>query len=431
MAGKDWNNLGSDLNRIIEDAVHMGNFGRLNENINDTIRRAFRTFDGGEFRSGDGWDFDLSGKAQDNRPGKTQNEQRNQYDQRRRPEAGATGQTSGPHTRGAYAGMKPAYGSPRMGNAFFAGSGKRKSGSIIMLIIGIILAAVSVIPLGIFLIGGLLLSDSFGYAAAVVCAVLVAAGVIFIVKGGAGLKLSGRFEQYIRVLDGKEYGDIKMLAAYCHRPEDEILKDIRKMMHRPWFLQGHLDQGEKCLMVSDDAYEQYLETIRTAKLREEENRKKQQEEAKRNGGLTPEVRAILQKGNEYIESIRRSNDAIPGEEISEKIYRMEQLVRKIFQQTEAHPENARDLRKLMEYYLPMTVKLLKAYEELDAQPVQGENIVNSKKEIENTLDTLNIAFEKLLDNLFRDTAWDVSSDISVLQTMLAQEGLTEDGFSKQ
>ena len=36
--------------------------------------------------------------------------------------------------------------------------------------------------------------------------------------------------------------------------------------------------------------------------------------------------------------------------------------------------------------------------------------------------------EKLLDALFQDTAWDLSSDISVLETMLAQEGLTEDGL---
>lgn len=64
------------------------------------------------------------------------------------------------------------------------------------------------------------------------------------------------------------------------------------------------------------------------------------------------------------------------------------------------------------------------------QPVQGENITASKKEIEETIDTLNIAFEKLLDSIFRDTAWDVSTDISVLHTVLAQEGLTEDDFEK-
>ncbi|MBR2999520.1 MAG: hypothetical protein IKF39_00855, partial [Oscillospiraceae bacterium] len=37
--------------------------------------------------------------------------------------------------------------------------------------------------------------------------------------------------------------------------------------------------------------------------------------------------------------------------------------------------------------------------------------------------------EKLLDSIFQDTAWDISSDISVLNTMLAQEGLKEDDFS--
>ena len=107
---------------------------------------------------------------------------------------------------------------------------------------------------------------------------------------------------------------------------------------------------------------------------------------------------------------------------------METLVDRIFDRVEQKPDTVDDIRKLMEYYLPTTIKLLEAYEELDAQPVQGENIISSKQEIEKTMDTLNTAFEKLLDELFQDTAWDLSSDISVLNTMLAQEGLTEDGL---
>ena len=85
----------------------------------------------------------------------------------------------------------------------------------------------------------------------------------------------------------------------------------------------------------------------------------------------------------------------------------------------------------MNYYLPVTIKLLDAYEDMDRQPVQGENIRSSKKEIEDTLDTLNSAFEKLLDSVFKDVAWDVSSDISVLNTVLAQEGLKEDDFTRR
>ena len=39
----------------------------------------------------------------------------------------------------------------------------------------------------------------------------------------------------------------------------------------------------------------------------------------------------------------------------------------------------------------------------------------------------NDAFEKLLDSLFEDVAWDISSDISVMKTMMAQDGLTRHG----
>ena len=131
------------------------------------------------------------------------------------------------------------------------------------------------------------------------------------------------------------------------------------------------------------------------------------------------MQKIIDQGGAFIRKIHECNEAIPGEEISAKIDRVEE-----------NPQSVSDIRKLMEYYLPTTIKLLEAYEQLDRQPVDGENIQTAKREIEATLDTLNTAFEKLLDDLFQDTMWDVSSDISVLNTMLAQEGLKEDGMKK-
>ena len=193
-------------------------------------------------------------------------------------------------------------------------------------------------------------------------------------------------------------------------------------------------------MISHKAYRQYTDLMNRVEMEEREKKQKAREEeaqrkaqeaaAQENQKLPPKVREAIQAGEEYIRKIRACNDAIPGEEISAKISRIEMLVDRIFDRVEQNPASVSDLRRMMEYYLPTTVKLLEAYEDLDSQPVQGENIISSKKEIEKTLDTLNVAFEKLLDSLFQDTAWDVSSDISVLHTMLAQEGLTEDGLKK-
>ena len=192
-------------------------------------------------------------------------------------------------------------------------------------------------------------------------------------------------------------------------------------------LEGHMDRQETCLITSNETFRQYEETQKQLELKKAQEIQKASQKKK----VSPEVQEVLDKGNEYLEKIRRSNDAIPGEEISAKISRMEQIVQQIFIRAEEHPEIIPDLKRLMNYYLPMTVKLLNAYEDMDKQPVQGENIKSSKKEIEETLDTLNEAFGKLLDSVFQDTAWDVSSDISVLHTVLAQEGLTDNDFTKQ
>ena len=45
------------------------------------------------------------------------------------------------------------------------------------------------------------------------------------------------------------------------------------------------------------------------------------------------------------------------------------------------------------------------------------------------MDTINNAFENLLDSLFEDVAWDISSDISVMKMMMEQDGLTENSIN--
>lgn len=151
---------------------------------------------------------------------------------------------------------------------------------------------------------------------------------------------------------------------------------------------------------------------------------------KETSDLPPKCREIVEEGRTYIRHIHMCNEKIPGEEMSAKLDRLELVITRIFYEAEKNPEAADDLKKMMSYYLPTTRKLLDAYCEMDEQPIAGQNIETTKKEIETTLDTLNEAFENLLDSLFEEKAWDISSDISVLHTMLAQEGLTGDDFAR-
>lgn len=265
-----------------------------------------------------------------------------------------------------------------------------------------------------------------------VLGLFTAGSAVMLGKGISLLKRSRRFKHYVQKLGKRDYCSIEELAEVSGKSEKFVRKDVSRMIRRKLFRHGHLDKQGSCLMVTDQAYAQYQETQKDLERRQAEEKKIQEEREAvlKNEKLSEEAKKVIQEGNAYLDQIKKSNEAIPGEEISRKISRMEVIIGKIFDRVEEHPELISDLRRFMDYYLPTTVKLLNAYEDMDSQPVQGPNIQKSKKEIEDTLDTINQAFEKLLDSFFKDTAWDISSDISVLQTMLAQEGLTKGAFER-
>ena len=123
--------------------------------------------------------------------------------------------------------------------------------------------------------------------------------------------------------------------------------------------------------------------------------------------------------------LKQLNDDILDEEVSRKIDRIAMLTGDIYAFVSLNPERAGEVRKFMNYYLPTTMKLLTSYSMLEHQSYQGDNIVNARRDIEKILDTLVHAFEKQLDQLFATDAVDISSDIQVLETMMAKDGLSE------
>ncbi|MBR2309918.1 MAG: 5-bromo-4-chloroindolyl phosphate hydrolysis family protein [Oscillospiraceae bacterium] len=313
---------------------------------------------------------------------------------------------------------------------YYAPTGGKTALNIVKIVGGSLIAIVSAslftasAVIGLFLTGEALLPA--------IAVPLLAVGALLIGNGVSGLKRINRFKRYRKLLGQKTYCSLEKLARGIGQSVKSVRRDVRKLLADGYFPEGHLDKEESNLIITEETY-QLFERSRLQLEQSQQEAKQVAKEAKQKKNVSsqlPQVQEVLDKGNAFIAEIRRCNDLIPGFEISEKISRIELIVQRIFERAASHPEIIPDLKKMMDYYLPMTVKLLNAYADMDAQPVQGETIRASKREIEQTLDTLNLAFEKLLDSVFEDTALDVSSDISVLQTLLAQEGLTEDGLGQ-
>ena len=291
-------------------------------------------------------------------------------------------------------------------------------GKIIGGVFGLIIGA----PILLGALGGLIAGGiTGGVVTGLLAGAIITAGSAYaVLTGKKDKELVRRYYQYAQAVGDAEYIEISKLAKMTGRTKQEVLSDIKALMDKGLLTEAWLDEKETTLILTEEVYDQY----QTIRAQSERMRAEAEKEQAADSDLPENAREIIKEGRDYIETIHRFNDEIPGVEMSDKLYRLESTMDRIVEQVRKQPESASELRKLMSYYLPTTVKLLNAYKELDKQTVNGENITKTKKEIEDALDTINSAFENRLDSMFQNMAWDVSSDISVMQTMFAQDGLT-------
>ena len=155
------------------------------------------------------------------------------------------------------------------------------------------------------------------------------------------------------------------------------------------------------------------------------------EEKKPEPPKDPEVQKLLQERERALSEMRRLNDSIKDEKISAQIDHLEEVTGKIIDQVVAQPKKRSQIRRFLDYYLPTTLKLLNAYDRMAAAGVDGENISVTKEKIEDMMDAIVKAFDKQLDGLFGEEALDVSTDITVMETLLAREGLAGGQISEE
>lgn len=408
MPKNDWNQLGNDIKNIVQDAIETGDYGRLNRDLGVTLENALGNMATSVKDAAIKNLNHFSGSQQ------TANQRRTVSPERQRQEQNMRGY------------KKKLVKEAREKFALYVNTSTPRALGILFTTLGIALVGMFGVTAATLGIAGIFIdavANKMQRGMFVFIAAIVASGALGI-YGNTLRKKVNRFRSYVRTLNGKTYVKIEELARGVRKSPKFVKRDLKKMIKNRMFLEGHLDEEGNYLITSDESYEQYMQTKKASEIQEKEMQEKEQAEQKLRGTLSEEVQEVIKEGEAYLEEIRSCNEAIPGVEISNKMYHLENVILRIFKRVEQHPELISDLHKFMDYYLPTTVKLLKAYEELDKQPVEGENIKTAKQEIENTLDTINEAFENLLDSFFRNTAWDVSTDISVLKTMLAQEGLT-------
>lgn len=388
MSDKDNSKLGEEIKNIVEDSIRRMDFEGLNRKIGDTVNHAVS-----EAKNA----IDMSQFSVKNL--KKQNEIVKSKPQQIRIPYKEKGSVSGV--------VASVFGS--IGLFLFGTSS---------IVLSILAMAFEYTPVFFFIVLGL--------------APFLMASILLLGNGIRLQKQARRSKRYFMFLKEKGYCSIESLSARMGLSSKKVRDDIKKMLSRGIFPQGALDEKETCFIGNEEYYGQYLETLESYKQRIviEKQREVEEkiEEHPEDIEQTQKIDLVLAEGRRNLEEIKKVQSHIYEPEFSEKLQRLQTIVEQIFKHVREYPEQIEEIRKFMEYYLPTTLKLVRAYENFSAQPIQGENIMQAKQEIRKTLGTINEAFERLLDSLYENVTMDVSTDISVLQTMLVQEGLAESDF---
>lgn len=257
--------------------------------------------------------------------------------------------------------------------------------------------------------------------------------------GIRNLRRASKLKALQRAVGQREAVGFDDLAARMQVSPKAALAASRTLIKGGYLPEGRIDDENTTLMVTENAYHQYRqfqqsqrqtlaerEAAEAARAAEAAARAAREQDISER--LTPEQRAFVARGRDYVRQMDELNAAIDDAAVSERITAIQDVVGRILARAEEEPAVIAGLDRLTAYYLPTTVKLLDAYDRLEEEPIQGENISSSRSEIEHTLEVLHSAFEKLFDDTYQDLSLDVSADISVLHAMLAQEGLTEGPF---
>ena len=176
-----------------------------------------------------------------------------------------------------------------------------------------------------------------------------------------------RYTRYMAIIGSNQAVNVETLAAKSGYSTKRVEKDLERMLNKGMFgSKAYLNKELGYLFMSSEADDE-LENAKMAAM------KKTEEAAK--------AEAAKQTASVYdklLMQIRDVNDRIPGEVMTEKIYKIEDITRKIFDEVRKEPAKRGKIDRFMTYYIPTTLKLLEHYAKLDSTNVEGENITQSK-----------------------------------------------------
>lgn len=134
-------------------------------------------------------------------------------------------------------------------------------------------------------------------------------------------------------------------------------------------------------------------------------------------------RILLEDSKKNVGKLKQIIPSIDNESIKNDVVEISKTSEKIINRLEKTPEKISQATNFLNYYLPITLKIMSKYEEIENENLTSVEVKSFMKRISSLIGNIKNAFDTQLNNLYSTDMVDIDAEMKVFEKVLKTDGL--------
>ena len=146
---------------------------------------------------------------------------------------------------------------------------------------------------------------------------------------------------------------------------------------------------------------------------------------------TESVKKTLESAKNESKDIYNMRNKIEDEDLKKYIINISTSANKIISTIEKEPKKLRKIANFFDYYLPVTLSIIKRYDEIENQNLSSQEMKEFISSTKLMLKSADEAFNKILERLYQNDMINIDADMKVFNSMLKADGYDDEEIIKE
>lgn len=135
---------------------------------------------------------------------------------------------------------------------------------------------------------------------------------------------------------------------------------------------------------------------------------------------------ILKEAKDMTAQIGNISKQLEDKKLIENVNEICTTSNKIIDTLSKKPEKLGQANNFLKYYLPITIKILNRYDEIENQKLNTNESNKFMKSVQDMTDKIKEAFHKQLNNMYQSEMIDTDAEIKVFENLLKSDGFIDE-----